>query len=134
MMWDSLAWILCNKNDFKPSQASRDACESFQMISDDNALKFYQHPVDRKSCKKISKFHRHIFATHSGKDSQISLAEALVTSRSPPPNMVWFAIAHNIYQISEAQLEMAIADFLHCKNITDQTVKFRRLLHMLKWA
>ncbi len=81
------------------------------------------------------------------KDSQGSLAKALVTSRNsplpcPPTNRGQSTIessfdrvkSSDIRQSNDAQLEMAIADFFHCENIADRVVESTRFKYMLKQA
>ncbi len=80
------------------------------------------------------------------KDLQSSLAQVLVTSRSPSllyPSLnkgqttiqtgFDLAMSSNIIRSNDAQLEMAIADFFHCENIADQVVE-TRFKYMLKQA
>ncbi len=81
------------------------------------------------------------------KDLQSSLAQVLVTSRSPSllcPSLnkgqttiqtgFDLAMSSNIIRSNDAQLEMAIADFFHCENIADQVVESTRFKYMLKQA
>ncbi len=114
---------------------------------DDDSKKIYQELFNRKNSTKAGKKRVHEDSTQSIQDSQSSLAQALVASRSPPllcppvnkgqtSILTGFdrASSNDIRRGNEAQLEMAIADFFHCENIADRVVESPRFKYMLKQA
>ncbi len=82
-----------------------------------SAKKLYQELVERKNCSKACKKRVHDDSTKSVEDSQSSLAQALVASRSPPLSCppltkVQTSILSGFNQVmsNDDQLEMAIAN------------------------
>ena len=114
---------------------------------DEDLKKIYQELFTRKNSTKAGKKRVHEDSAQSIQDSQSSLAQALVASRSPPllcppvnkgqtSILTGFdrASSNDIRRSNEAQLEMAIADFFHCENIADRVVESTRFKYMLKQA
>ena len=114
---------------------------------DEDSKKNYEELYNRKNSKKAGKKRVHEDSAQSIQDSQSSLAQALVASRSPPllcppvnkgqiSILTGFdrASSNDIRRGNEAQLEMAIADFFHCENIADRVVESARFKYMLKQA
>ncbi len=115
--------------------------------NDEQAKKLYQDLFDRKNSTKAGKKPVHDDSTLSVQNSQSSLAQALVASRSPPPFfpplnkgqtliLTGFdqAMSSDIRRSNYAKLEMAIADFSHCENIIERVVEPTRFKYMLKQA
>ncbi len=109
--------------------------------------KLYQEFFDRKNSSKAGKKRVHDDSTKSVEDSQSSLAQAFVASRSPPLSCPPLtkgqtsilsafdqAMSNDIRRSNDAQLEMAIANFFHCENIADRVVESTRFKYMLKQA
>ncbi len=115
-------------------------------ISEDSK-KIYQDLFIHRTSLKIGKKQINEESMESVKDSQGSLAKALVTSRNsplpcPPPNRGQTTIelsfdrgkTSDICRNNDAQLEMAIANFFHCENIADRVVESIWFKYMLKQA
>ncbi len=110
-----------------------------------SSKKLYQELFDRKNSSKAGKKRVHDDSTKSVKDSQKSLAQALVASISPllscPPlnkgqtsllsSFDW-VMSNDIRRSNDAQLEMTIADFFHCENIANRVVESTRFKYLLK--
>ena len=107
----------------------------------------YQELFTRKNSTKAGKKRVHENSAQSIQDSQSSLAQALVASRSPPllclpvnkgqtSILTGFdqASSNDIRRSNKAQLDMAIANFFHCENIADRVVESARFKYMLKQA
>ncbi len=88
--------------------------------------KIYQDLFDRKNSKKVGKNQIHKDSVQSIKDSQLSLAQGLVTFWSPPllcPSLnkgqitiqlrLDQAMSNDIHRSYNVQLEMAIENFFH---------------------
>ena len=147
VVWVHLSQCTCHKNDCPPSSAPGMHVKPCLGKINEHKKKIYQELFDRKNSSKAGKKRVHDDSTKLVKDSQSSLAQALVASRSPPLScpplnkgqtsiLTGFdkVLYNDIQRSNDAQLEMAIADFFHCENITDRVVESTRFKYMLKQA
>ncbi len=147
MVGNPLAWSTCHKNDCPPLQVARYTCEALLWKNWWELKKSTKTSFIETIPRKLEKMRVHDNSAHSVKDSQSSLTQVLVASRSPllscpsmnkgqPTILTGFdqSMFSDIRRSNNAQLEMAIADFFHCETIADHVVESARFKNMLKQA